>query len=1372
MVLWPGLMDRQYQLTGQLVVILLAYTSLARGILFFIIPSTSNPCSQQPCLTLSQLADNSTVILQNCSNVTLLFLSGNHSLDREILFADVDSVSLSKFIETVHVTCRIQSGMFKIHRISNVTIKGLNFIGCGGNRVTQVTQFKVQDTTFLGMEGSGTALTLNGIEAFFFRCYFFSNTNHRNAAFQKGGAVFAHNSSLLVADSTFTGNAANIGGVMSMVGGSLHITNSTFSDNHVDGMGGVIYSNEGSVHITSTTFNRNAAEGFLSSDEVIYLDGGSAVGSGGVLYSLRASFHAASCTFSDNTAVGGDGGVFYSVMGSFHADNCTFSDNSAAVGSGGVVYSLGGALFHTANSTFRGNTAGHNGGVIHSYGGSLYVADSTFTGNVADVGGVMNMVSASLHISSSIFISTLAIRAAGVIFSERSSLIRIADSKFSNNTAAVGGAGVIYSHGGSVHTANSTFTDNTAADGDGGVINIEGGSFQVASSAFSNNTARGGNGGVIYIRESSCIVNTSVFYLINNHANYGGAIFGVDSTFTVSGDVTIANNTATHIGGGVYLQYSNFEMTGERVTCYISNNSALWGGGIYARGSLITVNQPSALHFTGNNAQEGGGIYIGEGTRLHMLKHRPESRNDYAELILSFAENHAQLGGAVYANDNSDPCMIEFECFLQVKRIYYREIITAVDANMMNIFFSDNSATKSGDSIYGGSLNKCVPSQSAEVHRNRFAGYGVEYLGIISNITLDSISSLPVQVCFCNDQGQSDCHHQPKAKHIKKGATFNMSLAALDQIGHPLEATISSTPSNGHFDEGQRIQNVRQGCTDLMFNLYSSEMNLSLTPYAVGSPCRNSSTKISIQFVECTCPVGFEPSSERPTSCICVCDSALAPHITECVNGSLMRRGTNSWIDYINGTYPHQYLIYVHCPFDYCYPPTDNVTINLNNPNGADAQCAHRRAGMLCGGCQQNLSLSLGSSRCLPCGSYWPAKFFGILLAAIIAGILLVAVLMLLNLTVATGLINSFTFYANIVAAGNSVLFPSSEPHFPTVFVAWLNLDVGFDVCFIDGLDAYTKTWLQLAFPAYIIALVILVIIISEHSPRFTRLLGRRDPVATLATLILLSYAKLLSTTIGVLSFAILRYPDGPHVVWLPDGHVKYLQGKHTALIIVAILIILLGVPYTVLLFLWQWCIQTPNWKIFGWTRNTRLNGFIATYHAPYNIKHRYWTGLLLLVRVVLYITAAVTVSSDPEVPLLMTIVLVAGLIFLKGIIGIRVYKVSLVDIVETLIYLNLLVFAAISLYHFNSDNTKQTTIAYMSTTMTFVLLVGVVLTHEILIVKKKWYKPSVVKEYIAPVQPAKRGAEHAKVTYSYVEFSHLQPELECNMQDCMIDYS
>ena len=196
---------------------------------------------------------------------------------------------------------------------------------------------------------------------------------------------------------------------------------------------------------------------------------------------------------------------------------------------------------------------------------------------------------------------------------------------------------------------------------------------------------------------------------------------------------------------------------------------------------------------------------------------------------------------------------------------------------------------------------------------------------------------------------------------------------------------------------------------------------------------------------------------------------------------------------------------------------------------------------------------------------------------SILAGTLLIALLLTLNLTVAIGTLNGLIFYANIVGANSSTFFsglPPSTKYF-SILISWLNLEVGLDVCLFEEMDTYSKTWLQLAFPAYVIFLVMLTIIISEHSMKFSRLISRRNPVATLATLILLSYTKFLQTTITTLSLATLDYPDGSHErVWLPDATVGYLSGKHITLFIVAIIILIIGTVYTCTIFLWQWLLH------------------------------------------------------------------------------------------------------------------------------------------------------------------------------------------------------
>ena len=93
--------------------------------------------------------------------------------------------------------------------------------------------------------------------------------------------------------------------------------------------------------------------------------------------------------------------------------------------------------------------------------------------------------------------------------------------------------------------------------------------------------------------------------------------------------------------------------------------------------------------------------------------------------------------------------------------------------------------------------------------------------------------------------------------------------------------------------------------------------------------------------------------------------------------------------------------------------------------------------------------------------------------------------ILVLNMTGAVGTLNGIIFYANIMNAYGSL--PVQSPYIVRLFIAWLNLNLGFDVCLFDGMDGFWKTLLQLAFPIYLIFLVVVVIIFSERSTRFAQ---------------------------------------------------------------------------------------------------------------------------------------------------------------------------------------------------------------------------------------------------------------------------------------------
>ena len=143
-----------------------------------------------------------------------------------------------------------------------------------------------------------------------------------------------------------------------------------------------------------------------------------------------------------------------------------------------------------------------------------------------------------------------------------------------------------------------------------------------------------------------------------------------------------------------------------------------------------------------------------------------------------------------------------------------------------------------------------------------------------------------------------------------------------------------------------------------------------------------------------------------------------------------------------------------------------------------------------------------------------------------LAGIALVVVLIALNLTVSVGTINGLVFYANILRVNQATFFPPNTINsFLRWFIAWVNLDIGIESCFYNGLDAYVKTWLQFTFPLYIWSIALLIIVLSRYFKTAARL-SSKNALQVLATLFLLSYAKLLRIFITVFSFTVVTYPN------------------------------------------------------------------------------------------------------------------------------------------------------------------------------------------------------------------------------------------------------
>ena len=416
------------------------------------------------------------------------------------------------------------------------------------------------------------------------------------------------------------------------------------------------------------------------------------------------------------------------------------------------------------------------------------------------------------------------------------------------------------------------------------------------------------------------------------------------------------------------------------------------------------------------------------------------------------------------------------------------------------------------------------------------------------------------------------------------------------------------------------------------------------------------------------------------------------------------------WVGYDNQS--RELILHPFCPFNYRVSKT--VVFPLND---TDLQCAYNRSGLLCGACKTGFSLVLGTSQCEQCTN----SHLALLIRFAVMGVALVFFLLVCKLTVATGTLSGLVFYANIIEINRTIFLQVETQNVLSIFIAWLNLDFGIKTCFYDGMDAYSKAWLQFVFPVYIWVLVGLMILVSNFSHRFANL-PVNNPVSVLATLILLSYTKILRTLIAAIHITYLEYATYNRSVWLYDANIDYLSGKHIPLFLVAVLVFFfLFLPYTFLLLFGQWLQAISHLRLFSWVN--KLKPFMDSYHAPYKAKHHYWPGLLLVLRFALLLVFAFNFQEDPSVSLLV-ILLGAGILQVWAWMSGGVYTDCRLDALEGLFSLNLIILVGVTLY--NVNHSKENMAAwYTSVTVAFVAFIGILAYHSFLQLKqtKLWKK-------------------------------------------------
>ena len=820
---------------------------------------------------------------------------------------------------------------------------------------------------------------------------------------------------------------------------------------------------------------------------------------------------------------------------------------------------------------------------------------------------------------------------------------------------------------------------------------------------------------------------------IGNEANVGSAVYAVDHRFdtTLSNGLIInlvnvhavnnsllSGSTIQHGSGDIITGVFHSENCHFKFTCnlqcnFVSNQPSVF----YGHSTNLTISGKAI--FVNNTARRGGALSLID--TVVFVKQNSE---------LYFDKNHAttHAGGAIYISlfnthiEAQDVCPIQFIGSSNDAVFSFRDI----NQVGVNITFGENTAiTRSAlQSIYANVFYLCtwypntlIQMKSSPVINSKRRSVYREIFHFIPNDTNKHLSILANVPCPCDDNNIYDADYCLTADVLKLnfnvtvGRTFTISLITLDVVGSVgysshLDSEVSSVSTTGNvltLSEEQYSRSfsiISNKCTSIDFTIYALQstipkfgiLHLSLSP--------NSGHHLYFSFDEC--PVGFTLQNKNE-SYACTCGGFFYKSPVrddfQCdqVSGNIVRLGEqSSWLS-VNGDEVEYTKL---CLSGYCKSNHDIEKFSLAD---RDVLCSHYHTGRACRRCDSanGYGKTFGSTVCEKCCNFW---LFTILLYGML-GIFLILIIHLLKLTVTMGTINGLIFFCNVMSINEILIF---DQPFVKVFVSLINLDLGFKMCFYEKMSQAAKTGLQFVFPIYLWVLMFAIIMVGK---RYIHGRSTRSAVPVLATLIFLSYSKILRTTISVFSSinVFISKNDSNFnelermVAWQPDPNIEYLKHEHIPLFLVAMV-------FTVLFILpLAFALTFPKIVL----RSKKLSYFfplLDSIYAPYKNKYRYWFGVRIIV--LIYLSGMESILFSYQNSLLLSAVL-AVMLFTIIQAYIHPFKKSINNTLDLMFMGIFIILGIVSLYLHpdTSDNKEYITVNILGG-VAFLLFCVIILFH------------------------------------------------------------
>lgn len=784
--------------------------------------------------------------------------------------------------------------------------------------------------------------------------------------------------------------------------------------------------------------------------------------------------------------------------------------------------------------------------------------------------------------------------------------ISVLNTTFIRNEAEIEGGGIYaYSLVNSPHRVNSHFLNDYRS--------IE---WRLTNCVFQQNRARLSSAAAFVQRVFHSIDGIVILYLESVRAsrNSLGLSFGsipVDNE--ISSTVSVQNVLTVFQGNSVFADND--------------------GSALYVVSSSCLILPGAELAFERNVGRRGGAIYLGGFTPGFFVQ---------KNFSLIFRENVALVeGGAIFYGASFYASAVQlqgyFGCLFSTSTL---EVLTSGT----RIEFYNNRAPVGGVA-FGTTLELCPWARELDF------GAGTLFVELFENLNSTFVfDELPVGKEQVSTYASSI--HVNAPQEVIPGQVVDVRIDVFDQFGSEIFAVVTAEASNDLYASSVILGESGFWYTGLdnatMQILGPQNQIINVTFYTYINV-----VQASVEVNLLSCPAGFIYNNKTSA---CECNQEIFEpsdsQIVSCDSLSITVSTTSEFwfgtdLNSVNSMDYSDLITHHDCHFDYC---RDHTTFR---PPDYDAQCAvdSHRTGVLCGACSSGYSAVFGTSKCKICTNY----FLFLILVFAMVGILVFLGIAFLEITIDKGWINAVLFYCNVVSLYSFLAFPNnSKLRLFLLPVHLLSLEVGFSLCFFDGMTALSRAFIQLLFPLYLYLLMGIFKLIAQ---RYS-LSCYFSPVKTFVTLNILSYVSLLNTCVEILAGHTVHYVAGERSSrWLIDANQLYFRGWHAALGVCAFVLIIghLGSFTVIILF------PARVYKFFESGKP-----FFDAIYAPYKPKYRFWAGirLIALAMLIAHVKFIITTTS-----LVVNLVLLMTLLHAQ--MSIQPYKSKWLNVVDSYLICN-----------------------------------------------------------------------------------------------------